>query len=139
MHRQILAAAFTGLALMPSLVTAVESPLARKLLKQLKPQGLTAKAKRREKIKLRTGERAQMEAWTQPERSYKSQADSLDGLSAKDKRRKKTKVQYRGTLVEVLHGGRRAAVWSSDPTIAQYLDKDSDRGLASTLPDLGGK
>lgn len=93
-------------------------------------------AERREKIQLRSTERLSLEAWTAPEKFYKSPADDLDGLSAKDKRRKKTKVSYRGTLVEVLHGSDRVLVWSSDPTIAQYLDKESDRGLASKLPDL---
>ncbi len=96
-------------------------------------------AERRQKIKLRLSELATVEAWSQPEKTYKSKTADLDGLSKKDKRRKGIEVQYRGTLVEVLHGGRRAAVWSSDPTIAQYLDKESDRGLAARLPNLGGK
>ena len=93
-------------------------------------------AERKEKLKLRSTERVSIEAWTAPEKFYKPPADDLDGLSAKDKRRKKTKVSYRGTLVEVLHGSDRVLVWSSDPTLAQYLDKDSDRGLASKLPDF---
>ncbi len=94
----------------------------------------------KELIQIRAGGTEKRLIWSDPLSQYDKPTDDLDGLTAKDPRRAKTKAGYLGTALRILHGKDKEAeiaVWTSDGATAKLLDPENEGDTLDSLPKLG--
>ncbi len=90
-------------------------------------------AKGKQPLKLRKGQEMVLDLYTKSKKSYKNQADDMDELSKKE--RKKSKVRFRGFVFRVNHEKGVAQIAATDRLLLGFLGEDASKGISS-LPDF---
>lgn len=90
-------------------------------------------AKGKQPLKLRKGQDITIELYTKSKKSYKNQADDMDGLSKAE--RKKSKVRFRGFVFRVNHKKGVVQIAASDKLLHGFLGDDASKGISS-LPNF---
>ncbi|MCB1093525.1 MAG: hypothetical protein KDL87_18450, partial [Verrucomicrobiae bacterium] len=85
-----------------------------------------------EVLKLRSNESRSFDFFTKAESSYKTKADDHDELSKAD--RAKSKVRFRGYVIQVTHEKGMAAFTGNDKLMTSYGDPDSEDSPLKRLP-----